>query len=84
MLRPIRGLALGLSLALALPAASALAACRDDLKPLKDDYAKLHDTRKKDLVRKQISKADTALKQHNETVCNRAVTDAKKILTQRP
>ena len=83
-MRVIRVIAVGTVLALALPGASALAACRDDLKPLKEDYAKLHDVRKKDLVRKQISKADTALKSHNETQCNRAVIDAKKIMAQRP
>ena len=83
-MRAVQAFAVGMILALALPGVAALAACRDDLKPVKEDFAKLHDVRKKDLVRKQISKADTALKQHNETVCRRAVADAKKILAQRP
>jgi len=79
-----RAAILGLAIALALPGARAEAACRDDLKPVKEEFNRLNDVRKKDLVRKQISKADTALKQRNETVCNRAVADAKKIMKQRP
>jgi hypothetical protein len=83
-MRLARGILVGLALALALPGAAALGACRDDLKPVKEEFNRLNDVRKKDLVRKQISKADTALKQRNETVCNRAVADAKKIMKQRP
>lgn len=83
-MRLLRIILAGLILSLGVPGAPALAACTDDLKQVKEDYNRLRDTRKRDLMKRQISKADQALKQKNESTCKRAVAEANKILRQRP
>ncbi|MGQ0675598.1 MAG: hypothetical protein ACT4N4_05860 [Rhodospirillales bacterium] len=77
------GVLVGLAAVLAAPG-PALAACRDDLVLVKVEANRVHDTRKKNLLRQHLSAADTALKRRNESGCNRAVAEVKKILKQRP
>ena len=86
-LRSTQGILLGLAVglaALAMPGATAWAACVDELKPVKEEYNRVRDYRKKNLLKTQISAADGALKRKNETGCKRAVAEAQKILKQRP
>lgn len=86
-LRTTRGILFGLAAGLAvlaMPGAGALAACVDELKPVKEEFNRVRDYRKRNLLKTQISAADGALKRKNETGCKRAVDQAKKILKQRP
>jgi hypothetical protein len=64
--------------------APAWAACVDDLKPIKEEFNRTRDYRKRNLLKTQISAADGALKRKNESACKRAVTEAQKIMKQRP
>jgi hypothetical protein len=73
-----------LSLALVLPAGSAFAACTDDLKIVKEQFKNVRDTRKRDLLKREISAADSALKHKSETNCKRAVMNAQRIMKQKP
>ena len=86
-MRSARATLFGLAVGLAVtgwPVAPALAGCADDLKPVKEEFNKLRDYRKRNLLKTQISAADGALKRKNETGCKRAVAEAQKILKQRP
>lgn len=85
--RSAKGILLGLAVGLAAtawPDTPALAACADDLKPVKEEFNRVRDYRKRTLLKTQISAADGAIKRKNETGCKRALAEAKKILKQRP
>ena len=79
-----RPFAVALCLAIALPAASASAACTNELEKVKEEAKKVRDARKRDLLRKEISAADTALKHKSETNCKRSVANAQRILKEKP
>ena len=81
-LRAVGGLLVGLTMAGF--AGDASAACREDLEQVKEQLANLRDVRKKDLVKREISAADTALKNHNEQSCALHVDNANKLLRARP
>ncbi len=86
-MRSTRGILLGLAVGLAAaatPGATALANCASELKPVKEEFNRVRDYRKRTLLKTQISAADGALKRKNETGCKRAVAEAQKILKQRP
>ena len=83
-MQSFRALFLGLAVALALPAGEAAAACTDDLKTVKEEFKKVRDARKKEMLRREISAADTALKRKNESGCKRSVANAQRIMKARP
>lgn len=83
-MRPARPLILAACAALALPSAPALAACVDDVKLIKEEFRNVRDVRKRDLLKREISAADTALKRKSEQACKRAVANAQRIMRSRP
>ncbi len=83
-MRPVRPLVLAACAVLALPSAPALAACVDDVKVIKEQFRNVRDVRKRDLMKREISAADTALKRNSESACKRAVANAQRIMKSRP
>ena len=79
----VRPLILALGIVLVLPSGTAHAACEDDLKQIKEQFKTVRDVRKRDLLKREISAADTAIKRKSESSCKRAIANAQRIMRSR-